>query len=95
MRQNRHGFTLIGRPIVSGRQGAAFTLVELLVVIAIIGILVATSTAGDSSRARSGATDAVREQSQADRDCFAQLRGLAKETARWIALSRSKKQFQL
>jgi prepilin-type N-terminal cleavage/methylation domain-containing protein/prepilin-type processing-associated H-X9-DG protein len=37
----RRGFTLMERSAVSGRKGAAFTLVELLVVIAIIGILVA------------------------------------------------------
>jgi prepilin-type N-terminal cleavage/methylation domain-containing protein len=37
----RRAFTLVGRPVVSARKRAAFTLVELLVVIAIIGILVA------------------------------------------------------
>ena len=51
-----------------------FTLIELLVVIAIIAILIAPARAGRAEGPRGGGTDAVPEQSQADRPGPAQLR---------------------
>ena len=51
----------------SSRSTTAFTLVELLVVIAIIGILVSLLLPACASRPRSSPTDAVQQQSQADR----------------------------